>query len=82
MARRTETRSRNRNKRRFPTRAGKSWKGPLVDYKEVDLLKKFLTMSNKIMSRKRAGSNAAEQRAIKLAVKRARFLALLPFTGT
>jgi small subunit ribosomal protein S18 len=68
-------------KSRFPERAGKAWKGPLIDYKEVDLLRKFLTASSKMMSRKRGGTNAREQRAIRNAVKRARFLALLPYKG-
>jgi small subunit ribosomal protein S18 len=70
------------NRSRFPDRGGESWKGPLVDYKEIDLLRKFLTASSKVMSRKRAGTNAREQRALAQAIKRARFLALLPFTGT
>jgi small subunit ribosomal protein S18 len=48
----------------------------------VDLLRKFLTASNKMMSRKRAGTSASEQRDLRRAVKRARFLALLPFVGT
>lgn len=71
-----------RSRTRFPDRGGAEWKGPLVDYKEVELLRKFLTASSKVMSRKRAGTNAREQRALAQAVKRARFLALLPYTGT
>jgi small subunit ribosomal protein S18 len=67
---------------RFPERAGKDWTGPLVDYKEVELLRKFLTSSSKVMSRKRAGTTTQEQRAIKIAVKRARYLALLPYSST
>ena len=55
---------------------------PLIDYKEVELIRKFLTTSSKLMSRKRAGTSTQEQRALKLAVKRARFLALIPFSGT
>ena len=70
-----------RSKRRFAERATKEWKGPLVDYKEVDLLRKFMTISNKIMSRKRAGTNASEQRELRRAIKRARFMALLPYIG-
>lgn len=66
---------------RFPDRKTKEWNGPIVDYKEVELLRKFLTASNKMMSRKRAGTSAAEQRHIRRAIKRARFLALLPYTG-
>ena len=71
-----------KNKRRFNDRGGKDWKGPIVDYKEVDLLRKFLTASSKMMSRKRAGTSAREQRDVRRAIKRARFLALLPYTGT
>lgn len=82
---RTTSRKRRRptkGRSRFPDRGGSEWKGPIVDYKEVDLLRKFLTASSKMMSRKRAGTNAREQRDIRRAIKRARFLALLPFTGT
>ena len=75
-------RRRGGGKRRFPERAAKEWKGPIVDYKEVELLRKFMTASSKIMSRKRAGTNAREQRDIRNALKRARFLALLPYMGT
>lgn len=53
-----------------------------IDYKELDLLRKFLTTSSKLMSRKRAGTSAQEQEALKRAIKRARYLALLPYTGT
>jgi len=67
---------------RFPERAGEAWKGPIMDYKEVELLRKFMTASNKVMSRKRAGTNAREQRDIRRAIKRARFMALLPYIGT
>jgi len=67
--------------RRFPDRGGAGWVGPLVDYKEIDLLRKFLTSSSKLMSRRRAGTDAQEQNALKVAVKRARFLALIPYRG-
>ncbi len=71
-----------RTSQRFPERQGPDWVGPIVDYKEVELLRKFLTSSSKLMSRKRAGTNTQEQRALKAAIKRARYLALLPYTGT
>lgn len=67
---------------RFPQRSGTDWVGPLVDYKEIELLRKFLTSSSKLMSRKRAGTSAQEQNALKEALKRARFMSLLPFAGT
>jgi small subunit ribosomal protein S18 len=66
---------------RFPKRHGADWHGRLVDYKEVDLLRKFLTTSSKLMSRRRAGTNAQEQKALKDAVKLARFMALVPYRG-
>lgn len=68
-------------KRRFPERAGPDWPGPLIDYKELELLRKFLTSSSKLMSRKRAGTNTQEQAELKRAVKRARFMALVPYRG-
>ena len=67
---------------RFPDRHKADWEGPLVDYKEVGLLRKFLTTSNKVMSRKRAGTSSIEQKALKRAIKEARFMALLPYTAT
>ena len=67
---------------RFPERSKATWDGPLVDYKEVELMRKFLTPSFKLMSRKRAGTSAREQRALQLAVRRARFMALLAYTSS
>jgi len=68
--------------RRFPERGGPDWQGPLVDYKEVELLRKFMTSSSKMMSRKRGGTSTREQEAVKLAIKYARYMALLPYCGT
>ena len=67
---------------RFPERRRNKWTGRLVDYKEVDLLRKFLTSSSKVMSRKRAGTSTQEQNALKRAIKHARYLALLPYSGS
>ena len=67
--------------RRFPDRGGPNWVGPLVSYREIELLRKFLTSSSKLMSRKRAGTDTQEQKALKLAVKQARFMALVPYRG-
>lgn len=50
-----------------------------IDYKDTDLLKKFLNPHGKIMPRRRTGLSAANQRALAEAVKRARFMALLPY---
>jgi len=51
-----------------------------IDHKDVNLLKRFLTSSGRIKSRKYSGLTAAQQRRLAKAVKRARHLALLAFT--
>ena len=50
-----------------------------VDYKDVDILKKFLSPNAKIMSRRRTGLSANNQRKVANAVKRSRFMGLLPY---
>ena len=50
-----------------------------IDYKDVDVLQKLLTQRGKIFSRKRSGNCAKHQRSCKRALKRARFIALLPY---
>jgi small subunit ribosomal protein S18 len=52
-----------------------------IDYKDLDVLSKLLTHRGKIFSRKRSGNCASCQRKVRLAIKRARFMALLPFTS-
>ena len=52
-----------------------------VDYKETDDLRRCLTPNGKMYGRKRIGSSAAQQRMIAQAIKRARFMALLPYTS-
>ena len=52
-----------------------------IDYKDIDILKKFLNPSAKIMPRKKTGLIAKNQRALTEAVKRARFMGLLPFVA-
>lgn len=51
-----------------------------IDYKDIDTLQKLLTNRGKIYSRKRSGNCAGCQRKAKLAIKRARFMALLPYS--
>lgn len=50
-----------------------------VDYKDVAYLKLFMNPHAKILSKKRTGIPADKQREIALAVKRARYMALLPY---
>ena len=51
-----------------------------VDYKQVDLLKDFISENGKIIPARITGTKAHYQRQLATAVKRARFLALLPYT--
>ncbi len=50
-----------------------------VDYKDVNLLRKFINPYGKIIYRKRTGTCSKHQRSLARAIKRARHLALLPF---
>ncbi|MGQ9693049.1 MAG: 30S ribosomal protein S18 [Thermaceae bacterium] len=52
----------------------------LRDYKNVEVLKKFLSETGKILPRRRTGLTAKEQRILARTIKRARVLGLLPFT--
>ncbi|MCG0277654.1 MAG: 30S ribosomal protein S18 [Thermanaeromonas sp.] len=51
-----------------------------VDYKDVNRLRKFLTERGKIIPRRITGNCARHQRQLTRAIKRARIMALLPFT--
>jgi len=52
-----------------------------VDYKDTAVLNKLTTQQGKLFSRKRSGNCAKHQRSCKRAVKRARFLAMMPYVG-
>jgi small subunit ribosomal protein S18 len=52
-----------------------------IDYKDIDLLKLFITEQGKIIPRRVTGVTSQQQRQIKKAIKRARILSLLPFIG-
>ncbi|MFP4144753.1 MAG: 30S ribosomal protein S18 [Phycisphaeraceae bacterium] len=52
-----------------------------VDYKEADDLRRFLTPNGKMQGRKKTGLSAREQRLLAQAIKRARYMALLPYTS-
>ena len=51
-----------------------------VDYKDVDVLKDFITENGKIIPARITGTKSRYQRQLTTAVKRARYLALLPYT--
>lgn len=83
--------ARTRNKRKRLTQRAKK-KDPLyvdgkrprpmyVDYKDVEMLKKLVNRHGRIVGRRKTGCTAVSQHAVTLAIKRARFMALLPYTG-
>lgn len=52
-----------------------------IDYKDTEILKKFLNPHGRMLARKRTGVSAKSQRQLSEAVKRARFIGLLPFVA-
>jgi len=52
-----------------------------IDYKDIENLKQFLNPNGRILPRKRTGLTAKNQRSVAEAVKRARFIGLLPFVA-
>ena len=52
-----------------------------IDYKDTETLRKLVSGNGKILTRKRTGADAMDQRMIAQAVKRARFMALLPYVS-
>ncbi|MCL1991664.1 MAG: 30S ribosomal protein S18 [Spirochaetes bacterium] len=52
-----------------------------IDYKEADVLRRFITERGKILPRRITGTCAKHQRAVSLAIKQARSIALLPFVA-
>jgi small subunit ribosomal protein S18 len=50
-----------------------------IDYKDVELLRKFITERGKILPRRITGLTAKQQRDLTVAIKRARIIALLPY---
>ena len=50
-----------------------------IDYKDTELLRKFLNPPARILSKKRTGLTAKNQRSLANAIKRSRFMGLLPY---
>jgi small subunit ribosomal protein S18 len=80
-----ERTSRGRSDRRYYSRPKFcqfcSDKELTIDYKKADLLKRFITDEGKIRPRRQTGTCAKHQRELARAIKRARHIALLPFTS-
>jgi small subunit ribosomal protein S18 len=52
-----------------------------IDYKQTDMLSRYVTERGQLRPRRKTGVCARHQRGVSVAVKRARHMALLPFTG-
>lgn len=55
---------------------------PVIDYKDLDTLKQYVSETGKIVPSRITGTKAKYQRQLATAIKRARFLALLPYTDS
>jgi len=60
---------------------GKRPRPMYVDYKDIELLKKLVNRHGKIVGRRKTGCTAISQNAVVTAIKRARFMALMPYVG-
>ncbi len=79
---RKRSRVRSRTKRKDPIFVEGHRPRPMyVDYKDVDLLRKLVNRHGKIVGRRKSGCTAVSQHAVTSAVKRARFMALMPYVG-
>jgi len=71
-----------KKKRRFTARRKRTLDpNTTIDYKKPDILRRFITDRGKIIPRRISGATAKQQRQICEAVKRARFLGLIPYSG-
>ena len=69
---------RNRRRRKVNQFAGDNIKK--ITYKDINTLKKFISERGKILPRRITGNSAKAQRKLTVAIKRARHIALLPYT--
>ena len=77
--RRNFGRPRRRRKKICVFCADKKYEG--IDYKDVNKLRRYISERGKILPRRITGNCAKHQRALTVAVKRARHVALMPYTG-
>ncbi len=79
---RKRTRVRTKVKKKDPLFVeGKRPRPMYVDYKDVELLTKLVNRHGRIVGRRKNGCGAVSQHAVTRAVKRARFMALMPYVG-
>ena len=79
---RKRMKARARTKKKDPLFVdGKRPRPMYVDYKDVELRKKLINRHGRVVGRRKTGCSAASQHAVTSAIKRARFMALLPYVG-
>ena len=79
---RRRTKARTRTKKKDPIFVDGQKPRPMyVDYKDVELLRKLINRHGRIVGRRKTGCTSASQHAVTSAIKRARFMALLSYTG-
>jgi len=79
---RRRTKTRTKSKKKDPIYVDGQRPRPMyVDYKDVELLKKLTNRQGKIIGRRKSGCTAVSQHAVAQAIKRARFMALMPYVG-
>lgn len=69
----------NKSKRSSRRRMPPIRSGEIIDYKNISLLRRFISEQGKILSRRMNRVTSKQQRLLTIAIKRARILALLPF---
>ena len=79
---RKRSRIRSRTKKKDPLYVdGKRPRPMFIDYKDIDTLKKLVNRHGRIVGRRKTGCSAVSQHAVTVAIKRARYMALLPYVG-
>lgn len=82
MRTRKKRKARTRSKKKDPLFVEGARPRPMyVDYKNVELLKLFINRQGRLVSRRKTGCTAVSQHEVATAVKRARFMGLLPYVG-
>nr|YP_009682187.1 ribosomal protein S18 [Fissidens nobilis]QDQ38699.1 ribosomal protein S18 [Fissidens nobilis] len=71
----------NKSKRSSRRRLPPIRSGEILDYKNINLLRRFISEQGKILSRRMNRLTSKQQRLMTIAIKRARVLALLPFSN-
>jgi len=80
--RRARAKARARTAKRDPLFVDGQRPRPMyVDYKDVEFLRRLVNRHGRIVGRRKTGCTATSQHAITTAVKRARFMALMPYVG-